>query len=205
MVPWRPRSKDLPARKQEWPEGGLKCYYDWVASEAEPHAPHDAEVWYDVPVSLNPPAHEPRFVLSTELSVGPDKDVARDDTLSQSRTLTPPRPRAGYQDSGYRKARCERLVADEQLCVFCKSPATTVQHVTYRNAGGGEQQDDLRALCRLCHDAITMLEYGVGMGIDRINPEDPAWRTRIIRKREALIADRSLETRRRRLEPSEVE
>ncbi|MGA2501804.1 MAG: hypothetical protein ABSH20_29025, partial [Tepidisphaeraceae bacterium] len=64
---------------------------------------------------------------------------------------------------------------------------------------------DLRSLCRLCHDAVTMIEYGTGMGLDRINPEDPMYRDQIIQKRAEIIAFRSLETRRRRLEPEEVE
>ena len=89
--------------------------------------------------------------------------------------------------------------------MFCKSPATTVQHVTYRHAGGDENINELRSLCRLCHDAVTMIEYGMGMGIDRINPQDEKWRNRIIEKRKEIIAFRSLETRRRKLAAEEVE
>ena len=91
------------------------------------------------------------------------------------------------------------------MCVFCKSPATTVHHVTYRRAGGEETDGDLRSLCRLCHDAVTMIEYGLGMGLDRMNPEEPRWRDDIIAKREEIIRFRSLETRRRRLSAEEVE
>jgi hypothetical protein len=80
-----------------------------------------------------------------------------------------------------------------------------VQHTTYRRAGGGESPDDLRSLCRLCHDAVTMIEYGLGMGMDRINPEEPRWREEIIRKRGEIIEFRSLETRRRHLAHEEVE
>ena len=98
---------------------------------------------------------------------------------------------------------------DRYACVFCKAPlegrGATVQHVTYRRAGGSETLDDLRSLCRLCHDAVTMMEYGLGMGLDRINPEEPRWRDEIIRKRDEIVAFRSLETRRRRLAPEEVE
>jgi hypothetical protein len=50
-----------------------------------------------------------------------------------------------------------------------------------------------------------MIEYGYGMGLDRINPEDPKWREAIIQKRQEIIRFRSLETRRRRLSPEEVE
>jgi len=80
-----------------------------------------------------------------------------------------------------------------------------VQHITYRRAGGDESQDDLRSLCRLCHDAVTMIEYGLGMGLDRINPCEPRWRNEIVKKRDVIVKYRSLETRRRRLQPEEVE
>jgi hypothetical protein len=50
-----------------------------------------------------------------------------------------------------------------------------------------------------------MIEYGLGMGLDRINPEDPRWRDAIIQKRDEIIRYRSLETRRRRLDSEEVE
>ena len=52
---------------------------------------------------------------------------------------------------------------------------------------------------------MTMIEYGLGMGLDRINPEEQRWRDRIIQKREEIIKFRSLETRRRKLSAEEVE
>jgi hypothetical protein len=45
----------------------------------------------------------------------------------------------------------------------------------------------------------------MGMGLDRINPEEPKWRELIIQKRDEIIEFRSLETRRRRLVAEEVE
>jgi len=123
----------------------------------------------------------------------------------QHRAPPPPRPRAAYSGGKWDNARKERLTADQWLCIFCKSPAKPVHHVTYRRAGGDESLDDLRSLCPLCHDAVSMLEYGLSMGLDRINPEDPCWRDDIIRKRQEIIEFRSLETRRRRLSAEEVE
>jgi hypothetical protein len=160
-------------------------------------------VWYDVPLTFEPPSHAPRFVIRQILRVGAEVSIA--EKLAQYETPRPLRPRADYQNIEYQKARAARLKADHGLCVFCKAPASTVQHITYRRAGGGEINDDLRSLCRLCHDAVTMIEYGLGMGLDRINPEDHKWRGEIIRKREEIIRFRSLETRRRRLSPEEVE
>jgi len=176
-----------------------------VPTPEEPEAPDDALVWYDVPVAFVVPAHRPRFVLRRHLSVGATGVIAAMVKPAQSATPPPPRPRANYDNSEYKEKRRQRLEQDRHLCVFCKGPATTVQHVTYRHAGGNEQPEELRALCRLCHDAVTMIEYGLGMGMDRINPEEERWREQIIRKREEIIRFRSLETRRRKLAPEEVE
>ena len=195
---WRPRFKQDPS-----PET-LTCLIEWHPSPEEPEASSDAEIWYDVPRSFEPPSHEPRFVLRGGMTVGDDGQVRIGPTL-QKRTPGSLRPRANYTNSQYRQKRIERLKQDNQLCVFCKSPATTVQHITYRHAGGNETTGELRSLCRLCHDAITMIEYGLGMGLDRINPEDAAWRDQIIEKRREIVAHRSLETRRRRLDVREVE
>jgi CRISPR system Cascade subunit CasD len=197
--PWRPRlGADQPPQT-------VACLLDWRATPQQPEAPDQALIWYDVPLTLEPPSHQPRFVIRRALSVGADDGVGIVKKAAQNHTPRPPRPRADYKNTAYKNARAARLEADHHLCVFCKSPATTVQHITYRRAGGNENTDDLRALCRLCHDAVTMIEYGLGMGLDRINPEEPRWRHRIIRKREEIIKFRSLETRRRRLAAEEVE
>jgi formate hydrogenlyase subunit 6/NADH:ubiquinone oxidoreductase subunit I len=111
----------------------------------------------------------------------------------------PQRPRAKYEDSAYKKVRVKRLEHDYGLCVFCKQPAGTVQHVTYRHAGGGERLQELRALCKLCHDACTMIEYGRNLGMDRIDPCDLSWRDEIIRARDEIRRWRSESTRRRAL------
>ncbi|MBN1857183.1 MAG: type I-E CRISPR-associated protein Cas5/CasD [Dehalococcoidia bacterium] len=195
-IPWRPRQKADPQ-----PEV-LSLLIDWEASRAQPEAPEDAIVRYDVPLTFEPPSHGPRFVIRRQFSV---ENLGVAQNPAQYSTPRPLRPRADYKNSEYLRRRRERLEADRGLCVFCKAPATTVQHVTYRRAGGGEAPDDLRSLCRLCHDAVTMIEYGLGMGLDRINPEEPRWRDRIIEKREQIVLFRSLETRRRRLSAEEVE
>ena len=193
-VPWRARVRSGPDKLPE--RGRCTCLLDVVGRAT---AFDDSEVWYDMPVSFAPPAHQARLVRRVSLNV-PVGDPMREGTPR------PRRPRANYGSSKWTKEiRPKRIEADHGLCVFCKSPATTVQHVTYRHAGGGESLEELRALCRLCHDAVTMIEYGLGMGLDRINPEDLQYRDRIIQKRQEIIDFRSLETRRRRLEAQEVE
>lgn len=195
-IPWCPRYK-ADATPQN---GTVEALVEWRPASECDVAPDDAEVWYDVPVCFDPPVHEPRFVLRG--TVSPTGGEAL-----QGPAPAMPRPRADYTKAEYRKRREERIKADAGLCVFCKSPAPrmTVQHVTYRRAGGDETLEDLRSLCGLCHDAVTMLEYGSGMGLDRINPEEPRWRDPIIQKRAEILKFRSLETRRRRLAAEEVE
>lgn len=196
LMPWRPRSRWERAGQSK--SRSLPCLLEWRPSRDQPTAPEDAETWYDTPVFFDPPVHQPRLIVRGQVTVAVGEEL-------QKPMPAPPRPRADYRNAEYRRVRDVRLDADHGVCVFCKAPATTVQHVTYRRAGGGEQPDDLRSLCRLCHDAVTMIEYGRGMGLDRIDPEDPCWRDRITTKRREIIQFRSLETRRRRLAAEEVE
>jgi len=191
--PWRPRF-----RAEENPSGNFTALLEWRPSEHEPYAPDEAEVWYDAPISFEPPVHDPRLVMRTTIA-------AVTGEATQQPAPYPPRPRADYTNTEYKKRRQHRIDHDHGLCVFCKSPATTVQHVTYRRAGGDEMQEDLRSLCRLCHDACTMIEYGLGMGLDRINPEEARWRDAIIGKRREIVEFRSLAARQRKLQPEEIE
>jgi CRISPR system Cascade subunit CasD len=198
-IPLFPRNDKEPQPEQ------VTCFLDWIPQREHDVAPADAQIWYDVPVSLDPPAHEPRFVIKQTLSVGENGGLTVSTAQIRKGAQSPPRPRADYRNSEYRAMRTARLDQDKHLCVFCKSFGTTVQHITYKHAGGQEKIEELRTLCRLCHDAVTMIEYGAGMGLDRINPEEPQWREQILETRNAIIANRSLETRRRRLEHEEVE
>jgi len=212
-VPWRPWFKgERPA------ENRLDCLLEWAPTAGQTEAPDDALVWYDVPLSFDPPAHAPRFVIRKQLGVGGGKDVEIDSKPAQRETPFPLRTRTDYGKKTWGKIRDRRLAGDHYLCVFCKSPASTGQHISYRNAGREtniealadesimqKRLKDVRSLCRLCHDAVTMIEYGLNMGLDRINPEEPRWRNQLIAKRDEIIAFRSLETRRRHLAPEEVE
>lgn len=197
-VPWRPRTKD------DTCPGTLDCLLEWNPSAEGDQIPEDAVICYDVPKTLAPPAHLPRIVVRSSLRPGPDGEVQKSPPPGETELERAPRPRADYTNSQYRIARAARLAADHSLCVFCKAPAETVQHITYRRAGGKELPEDLRSLCRLCHDAVTMLEYHLGMGLDRVNPEDPRWRPEILRRRRQIVECRSLETRRRRLAGEEA-
>lgn len=208
-VPWYPRyGYEAPASSPV----DLPCLIEWRKSSGNDIAPVDAEVWYDTPFSFDPPVHHPRLVMRDFVAVIVGEAL-------QQRTPPPPRLRANYHNAEWKGealvdaidsetgvvtqqpkgARPRRLLKDFGLCVFCKCPATTVQHITYRRAGGNEGLEDLCSLCRLCHDAVTMIEYGLGMGLDRIDPTKVRWREDILRTREEILRFRSEEGRRRAL------
>ena len=208
-VPWCQRYE------REQPAEPLAHLIEWQPTHDGDNAPDDAEIWYDIPISFDPPYHAARFVKRDSVSVVEGHPT-------QQHVSPPDRPRTDYGKTTWGKIRDRRIEEDEHLCVFCKMPlgrySSTVQHLDYRHAGVEDNlaalSDDrimeerlkyLRSLCRLCHDAVTMIEYGLGMGLDRINPEDQQWREKIIQKRDEIIRFRSLETRRRRLAAEEVE
>jgi len=151
-VPWYPRlARDWPRKNGVRQETiTLNCLLEWRPSAHESLAPDDAEVWYDNPVVFGGFAPQGRLVQRKTVAV----EIGG---IAQHHTPAPPRPRAEYGNPEYKKRRSQRLQRDNGLCVFCKAPASTVQHVTYRRAGGNEAFQDLRSLCRLCHDAVTMI------------------------------------------------
>ncbi len=136
----------------------------------------------DSPVSFPPLGHDSRYVVERFVS------VPHGDPL-QSLPDRPEHLRVGYGSKHWKQVSGQRRDSDHDLCVFCKQPAETVHHITYERAGA-ELISDLRSLCHLCHDAITMLEYGADMTRDRIDPCDPIWRDTIRQQRAAIIADR---------------
>jgi len=170
----------------------LECWLDFDTNMGI-DAPSVAEISYDVPISFAPHSYSPRYIVPHFIPV---------DALPQPIVMhtharwSPTGKRADYRNSEFRKVRAQRMDLDSHLCVFCKSPATTVQHISYEHAGGKERIDELATLCRLCHDAATMLEYGTGMGIIRINPSDPAWREKLLAKRAEIVRFRSATERR---------
>jgi len=172
----------------------LNAIIEWEKGSDGENIPDNAIVLYDQPVSYAPPAYQPRVVTLRSMSL--EKLMIRDRKDEVSCAIE--RKRADYTNSEYKKVRLKRLVADYHTCVFCKAPATDVHHVTYIRAGGEEVPSDLRSLCRLCHDAVSMLEYGLALGEVRIDPCDPTWREAIMQKRREILQWRSLENRRRK-------
>lgn len=154
--------------------------------------PKLARLVHDVPRTLRNPSHGPRWVVPTAVRVAclPCPRVTSGDSG---------RARVDYASEQWKTIRAERLEFDHRLCVFCKSPAEEVHHVTYETVGR-ERLDDLRSLCRICHDACTQLEYGRDMRAHRIDPADPAQRGMILQQIERLMTSRRLGRRRAILE-----
>jgi len=170
-APWRPRIAEV-----DEPPAELRCVVETDASDPE------AVLRHDDPMSFAPPRYGPRYVRDIALAakVGNPLQEAW-------------RPWAGravrYDGPAWQARREDRLHHDGYLCVFCRCPAHPVHHTTYTRANE-ERREDLRSLCRLCHDAVTLLESEFAFGTERIDPLDPSWRDLILRKREALLGSR---------------
>ncbi len=173
-------------------DDNVDIWVDWSPASENDDLPDEAEVLFDVPLSFSPNVYQPRYVVSLKL---PASTLGTDMTAYPKKAWRPSRPNADYRNSEYQKRRAQRLIMDHGLCVFCKTPATTVQHISYAHAGGDERLDELRSMCRLCHDAATMLEYGAQMGMYRIDPCDAAWRDKLLAKRQEIVRFRSREKR----------
>ena len=65
----------------------------------------------------------------------------------------------GYGER-WRQIRVRILARDGGFCVTCKSEgritvAAMVDHITPKHLGGGDDEANLRAICRGCHDSKT--------------------------------------------------
>ncbi len=77
----------------------------------------------------------------------------------------PKRPRTSYDDRrgsaasrGYGaqwQRRRRMYLRAHPVCVHCGAPASDVDHIVARKAGGGEEETNLQALCHACHNAKT--------------------------------------------------
>lgn len=163
-----------------------------VEHQAGKAPPAEASLVHDVPRTLRNPSHGPRWVV-------PIRVRARCEPLPEAGRRCPGRRPVDYASAQWKAMRAARLRHDGGLCVFCKCAAEEVHHVSYENVGE-ERIEDLRSLCRTCHDACTQLEYGEDMRAHRIDPSDPSQRDRILRQIDRLLTGRRLSVRRAILE-----
>ncbi|MBI5971366.1 MAG: type I-E CRISPR-associated protein Cas5/CasD [Deltaproteobacteria bacterium] len=158
--------------------------------------PKDARLVYDVPRKFGFFSYEPRWVAKNQVTVAVGETIQR---------LQPDARRGDPYSKHFKEvARPSRLKLDSYLCVFCKSPAEEVHHVSYEN-NEHETDSDLRSLCEMCHDACTMLEYGRDMRAHRVDPSDPAQRRMILHQIERLLKERRHGQRRKLLRAARKE
>lgn len=191
-ISWQPRLTAI-----DGDGGGSSRTLDaYLEHPPEADVPADARLAYDVPVKYGFFSYGPRWVVKDRVTVAVGPPTQR-------------RRVAGVRGDPYSKhfrevARPSRLALDNHLCVFCKSPAVEVHHVSYENVEH-ETDPDLRSLCTTCHYACSMLEYGHDMRARRIDPSDPAQRTMILHQIERLTEKRRYGRRRELLRAARKE
>lgn len=180
-VPWRPRnsSVDLPDGPVE--NIDLDVVMETTVAEGLPVR--------DVPISFSHRRFGSRWVTKRTVNV----QVGDDLYTTEARQSRPPAIRL----PGWKKRRQARLELDKGLCVFCKDMAQEVHHAKYENAGFENIEEDLRSLCRVCHSAVTLIEYADGLGIHRIDPLDPKYRDEIIKHRLQIMEHKRYQKNRR--------
>lgn len=177
----------------EWPDNGNLTLRAMIEHPALSKPPANAVLVYDVPRTLTNPSHGPRWVVEEEI----EAPIAQMQIPRKAKN----RGAVDYTSPQWKEARRKRLSLDNGLCVFCKSPAEDVHHVTYERVGA-ELPEDLRSLCKICHDACTQLEYGRDLRTHRIDPADPDQRETILAQVKKLVTGRRLGRRRNILESS---
>ncbi|NQT51850.1 type I-E CRISPR-associated protein Cas5/CasD [bacterium] len=173
-VPWRPRVSEI----DQAPEY-LRCVVECEATDA------GAELRHDVPTSFAEPRRpEPRYVREVFIKT----PEIGEPTQKPYRRHYP--VRMNYRTRDWADRRHQRGEHDRFLCVFCGVPSIITHHITYRHVKNEDVKQELRSVCRRCHDAVTMLESERGFGLDRINPLDEKWRAHILDKRAQIDASR---------------
>lgn len=162
----------------------LEIFVECPAGSAPPE---HAQLAYDAPRSFGYWNYGARWVVNGTVTVA----VGKPPQLSSNSF-----GRRDPYGSDWSALRSGRLERDNYLCVFCKSPAVDVHHLDY----GDVRLDTLRSVCKICHDACTMLEYGNDMHQQRVDPSDPSQRPALRRQIGQLVADRRLGRRRHLLE-----
>ena len=185
-LPWRPRIAAID-RSDRGPTCTLDAFIEHVPGSPPPP---DARLVHDVPQAFGFNSHSSRWIVAGKVTVPVGEEIQTPTSRAFLR-------RPDYESPEWKAARLSRLMLDHFLCVFCKAPAEQVHHIAYLEF---DTDDNLRSLCKNCHDACTMLEYGGGMESRRVDPSDPDQRSAILRQINRLLTERRLGRRRELLE-----
>lgn len=191
-IPWVPRINAIDHRDRKT----TRTLDTFVEHPPGSPPPVGARLVQDVPRVFGFYSHGSRWVVAGKVTVPVGKPIHKPVAAPYAR-------RPDYTSPQWNAARLSRLNIDNHLCVFCKSPATTVHHVDYTNIGR-ETDSDLRSLCKICHDACTMLEYGLDMQRKRIDPSDPGQRQMILQQIKRLVTEPCRGRRRELLETARM-
>ncbi|HMD86536.1 MAG TPA: type I-E CRISPR-associated protein Cas5/CasD [Terriglobia bacterium] len=191
-VRWHPRINSVD--RDDW--GTTRTLAIYAEHPPGPPPRTNARLVYDVPKVFGYYSHLARWVVQNHVTVTVGEPT-------QKLPLEPYPRRVDYNSPQWEAARASRLKLDHGLCVFCKSPADEVHHASYENVGH-ETDADLRSLCKVCHDACTMLEYGHDMQAHRVDPSDPAQRQTILRQIKRNVAEQRLGQRRELLRTARI-
>jgi CRISPR system Cascade subunit CasD len=177
-IPWQPR---IAAFDGDDGRGHrtLDCFIDHPSGFPPPAT---ARITYDVPSNFGYYRYGARFIIATKV------------TVPVGEQLYPCSARRGWTDPygpGWEELRARRLGHDHDLCVFCKSPAVEVHHLDYQDV----RLETLRSLCKLCHDACTMYEYGTDMRQNRVDPADKHQRPSMLQSIDKLLQRRRFNRR----------
>jgi hypothetical protein len=173
--PWQPRLPEVDAVPFS-----LRCVL-----ECEPTEP-GAVIRFDCPQSFaKPRPMDFRYVKEITVQGFPVWPPA------QNPYREPQSIRADYESPEWKQRRLRRGVRDSFCCLVCGMPSYVTHHITYRHVQK-ELLDELRSVCRRCHDAITMLEYEEELDVDRIDPVAPGNRERILARRRVIDAERTI-------------
>lgn len=175
-VPWRPR-----LARVDNPPGKLRCVI-----EANSFSQSVAERW-DVPRSFASGSRSYDRRLVQEVII----DCPAVGEPLQTCCPAAFRGRMNYSGAAWGSRRRARALMDNALCVFCRLPSSVCHHVTYARANNEDVANDLRSVCRLCHDAITMLESERGMTRERVDPLSEQYRNLVLAKRAQILARRA--------------
>ncbi|MEO2034702.1 MAG: type I-E CRISPR-associated protein Cas6/Cse3/CasE, partial [Planctomycetaceae bacterium] len=156
----------------------------------------------DRPVHLDPPVHAGRIVLDFHMQ-RPTPTLLR--PCLHDELFGEPGPQNQLQRGSDPDAKKRARVKSAGRCIFCRcQPADPTKlhahHLTYVRRGRefvsedhmNTTEDDFVMLCEECHDAVSMMEYQAGFGVNRIDPRKPEWRSRILQAREDRRQQRAL-------------